>query len=167
MSLETSQFYLAQINVARMRESLEHPSMQDFIAQLPSINALADTHPGFIWRMQSGEGDAIYIRAFDDPHMLINLSVWRDVESLREYVYNSAHAAVMRDRRRWFEKMQSVHTALWWIPSGHLPSEQEGRDKLDQLQREGPNQQVFDFKNSFDAPRNHSEGKVQESKVTS
>jgi hypothetical protein len=85
--------------------------------------------------------------------MLINLSVWRDIESLRDYVYNSAHAAVMRDRRRWFDKMDSLHTALWWVPSNHIPSEQEGRDKLIQLESEGPNQHVFDFKNSFDAPK--------------
>ena len=100
------------------------------VASLDRINALADSSPGFVWRLQTEEGDATSIRPFENENLLINMSVWRDVASLNEYVYSSAHVELMRRRREWFERMQEAYLALWWIPAGHRPTVAEAIAKL-------------------------------------
>ena len=145
-------YHLAQVNVARMKYALEDAAMSDFVSQIAPLNALADRSPGFVWRLQSAEGNAVYLRAFDDPMMLVNLSVWRDFACLHDYVYKSVHVEVVRERRRWFEQLQSMHTALWWIPRGHFPAEAEAREKLEYLNSHGSCSEVFDFKHYYPPP---------------
>ena len=100
-----SAFELAQLNIGIIRASMDSPVMADFAKNLERINAVADSSPGFVWRLQTEEGDATSIRPFDNPNLLVNMSTWRDIESLQEYVYSSAHAELMRRRREWFECM--------------------------------------------------------------
>ena len=103
--------HLAQVNIARMRGPLESAVMADFVARLDEINALADASPGFVWRLQTSEGNATYLRPYDDDRILFNMSVWRSLEDLRAYVYRSAHAEVLRRRAEWFTRMDTVYTA--------------------------------------------------------
>ncbi|MDJ0692011.1 MAG: DUF3291 domain-containing protein [Xenococcaceae cyanobacterium MO_188.B32] len=93
--------------LARSRQqqaSLEDPLMAEFVASLDEINALADTSPGFIWRLQTDLGNTTDLRPYSDDRILFNLSVWKSLEQLQAYVYKSAHGRVMRKRRQWFEK---------------------------------------------------------------
>lgn len=126
--------------------------MAGFVAQLDEINALADASPGFVWRLQDEAGDATSIRAFDDPRMLVNLSLWESVEALREFVYKTAHKGVMLDRKRWFESMDGPHMVLWWIPAGELPGVDQAKRKLATLATNGPTAQAFTFAKPFPAP---------------
>lgn len=137
--------HLAQLNIARMRAPLEDPLMLGFSSRLEEINALADNSPGFVWRLQTDDGDATALRVFDDPLVLINLSVWQDVESLRTFVYRSDHRQLLQGRRDWFLPSDGPHMALWWVPAGHLPDVDEARAKLGQLASSGPSSEVFDF----------------------
>ena len=89
---------LAQVNIARMKAPLESPVMAGFVARLDEINALADRSSGFVWRLQTGEGNATYLRPYGDDRILFNLSVWESIEHLRDYVYRSAHVEVLRNR---------------------------------------------------------------------
>ncbi|HZJ25103.1 MAG TPA: DUF3291 domain-containing protein, partial [Anaerolineales bacterium] len=130
-------YHLAQINIARMLAPIDDPIMAEFVAQLPPINALADASPGFVWRLQSESGDATSIKIYDDELIIINITVWESVESLREFAYRSAHVGVMRDRKRWFEIFDDPYYALWWIPAGELPSTEEGKERLDHLRENG------------------------------
>lgn len=145
-------YHLAQVNIGRMRYPLDHPEMAGFANQLDPINALADASPGFVWRLQSESGNATDIRSFEDPSILVNMSVWDSVESLKEYVYRSRHIHVLRDRKLWFEKMDSPHMAMWWVPAGHIPSPQEARQRLDHLARHGESPAAFLFANPFASP---------------
>jgi hypothetical protein len=147
-----AEYHLAQINVARMLAPIDDPVMADFVAQLSPINALAEASPGFIWRLQSEDGDATSIKVYDDDMVIINLTVWEDVESLRQYVYKSAHSGVMRDRRRWFEKFDGPYYAMWWISAGHLPDPQEGKERLEYLRAHGDSPFAFSFKQVFPKP---------------
>lgn len=149
-----TEFHLAQINIARMHAPIDDPIMADFVAQLAPINALAETSPGFVWRLQSEGGDATSIKVYDDDMVIINLTVWEDVESLRQYVYKSAHSGVMRDRRRWFEKFDGPYYAMWWIPAGHLPDPQEAKERLEHLREHGDSEYAFSFKHVFPKPMN-------------
>jgi CHAT domain-containing protein len=145
-------YHLAQINIAKMQAPLEHPLMSDFIAQLDEINQLADESAGFVWRLQTDEGDATALRVFLDPQMLVNMSVWVSVEALKNYVYLSAHRNLLRDRQRWVERLSESRLAMWWIPAGRLPTIQDGKARLQLLDREGPGPQAFTFAKQFPFP---------------
>ena len=78
-----SHYHLAQVNIGRLVAPIDSPQLADFVAQLAPINALADIAPGFVWRLQTESGDATSVQAFDDPTILLNMSVWESVESSR------------------------------------------------------------------------------------
>jgi hypothetical protein len=126
--------------------------MQGFVAQLDEINALAERSPGFVWRLQTEDGNATAVQPYaDDKSILINLSVWADFDSLREYVFRSAHAAVMRRRREWFERFEGVYVTLWWVPAGHRPSVPEAVSRIAHMEAHGPTASAFSFAQPFDA----------------
>lgn len=147
------QFQIAQLNIARLREPLDSPLLADFVANLDRINGLADRSPGFVWRLETEEGDATALRPFGEDY-IVNLSVWQDVESLWRFVYKSAHTEIMRRRREWFDKMAEDYAVLWWVPAGTIPSESEAWKRLQKLRQTGPGPQAFTFKQSFPAPVN-------------
>jgi heme-degrading monooxygenase HmoA len=141
-----SRFHLAQVNIARMKAPLDSPVMEGFVARLEEINALADHSPGFVWRLQTDEGDATYLRPYDDDRILFNLSVWESVDALKHYVYKTAHAEMLRGRRSWFEHFAGAFVALWWVPAGHLPGVDEAKQRLAHVAEHGPSQFAFTFK---------------------
>jgi len=99
-----SRYHIAQVNIGRIREPLDSPVMAGFVGRLDEINALADHSSGFVWRLQTSEGNATYFRPYGDDRILLNMSVWESVEALRQYVYGTAHMQLLRRRHQWFEK---------------------------------------------------------------
>ena len=128
--------------------------MGDFVAQLESINRLADESPGFVWRLQTEDGDATALRVFDDPMLLVNMSVWESFEALKAYVYQSAHRGVLRDRQRWFGRLPGPHLALWWIPAGSEPTLDDAKHRLRLLDAHGPGAEAFTFSHVYPPPAN-------------
>lgn len=146
----TSQLYhIAQVNIAHMRASLDDPVMAGFVARLAEINALADESPGFVWRLQTEDGDATYLRPYDDDRILFNLSAWESIEHLKNYVYRSVHTEVMRQKKQWFEKFDGMYMALWWVKAGHIPTVAEAKQRLEYLQKHGATVHAFTFKRTF------------------
>lgn len=143
-------YQLAQVNIAEGKAAIDSEVMQGFVERLDEINAIADSAPGFVWRLQTEDGDATTIQAFDNPNMLVNMSVWKDVSSLKNYVYRTIHVELIQDRDAWFDKMKSAHQALWWIEEGHLPTVEEGKQKINILQQLGPSKDAFTFAKGFD-----------------
>jgi hypothetical protein len=145
------EFHLAQVNIGRAKAPMDAPLMAGFVGALDEINALADSAPGFVWRLQTEDGDATAIRPYaGDESMLINMSVWESIEQLAEFVYRSDHVAVMRQRKQWFETIK-LYLALWWVPAGHLPTVGEAVERLEHLRRYGPTPYAFTFKRPFAA----------------
>jgi len=144
-------FHLAQFNIARLLAPLDDPRLADFVGALERINAIADKAPGFVWRLQGDGGDATGFRPFGQE-VIVNLSVWQNLEALFDYAYRSPHAAVMAKRRNWFAPPASPHLVLWWVPAGHRPDLAEAAEKLAKLTREGPSSGAFTFKARFAAP---------------
>lgn len=146
------QFQLAEINIATFRVPMSDPVNAGFIAQLDRVNALAESAPGFVWRLTGEGNNALNIRAFDNPNIAINMSTWKDVDVLMRFVYRSeAHREIMRRRKEWFDRME-FHLALWWVPAGHRPTIAEGKARLDMLSRVGPSPDAFLFNKPFPAP---------------
>jgi hypothetical protein len=141
--------HLAQLNIARFKAPMDDPGMAGFVDNLDPINALADRWPGFVWRLQTEEGNATAIRAFDDDLLLVNMSVWESVEALAEFVYRSGHLAVMRRRREWATHMREAYLCLWWITAGEIPTVEEAKQRLYHLREHGPTPHAFTFKRRF------------------
>lgn len=143
------QYHIAQVNIGRMKGPLDGPVMAGFVARLDEINALADRSPGFVWRLQTSEGNATYLRPYADDRILLNMSVWETIEALKLYVYRTAHAELLRERHAWFENFAGAYTALWWVPAGHIPSIDEATTRLAHLDAHGPTQLAFTFKSPW------------------
>jgi hypothetical protein len=146
-----SGFQLAQVNIGRLRAPIDSPAIRDFVDNLDRINALAESQPGFVWRLVGEGNNATDVRAFDDPLMAINLSVWDSLDPLAAFVYRTAHREIMRRRREWFEPMD-LYMTLWWVPSGHRPTPAEALTRLQRLERLGPTADAFTFRVPFPAP---------------
>jgi hypothetical protein len=146
-----SNYQLAQLNIARLLAPIDSPTLADFVANLDRINELAESSPGFVWRLQDEGGDATAIRPFGDD-VIVNMSVWQDVVALKNYVYYSGHLDVMRRRREWFERMAEAHMVLWWVPKNHIPTVEEALQRLDTLREKGPTIDAFTFREPFEAP---------------
>jgi uncharacterized protein DUF3291 len=149
-STPTTRWHVAQLNVGRMVAPVTAPKVADFMANLDPINALADASPGFVWRLQTDEGNATSVHAFPDPLLLLNMSVWESIEALRAFTYTTAHTAVLRRRGEWFEKLAEAHLVLWWVPAGHVPSVEEALERLERLRRDGPTPAAFTFRVPFE-----------------
>ena len=144
-------YHLAQVNIGRVKAQIEDRLMAGFVARLDEINALAERSPGFVWRLQTPEGNATYLRPYpQDDRILINMSVWETAEALRHYVYKTAHAELLRQREAWFEKFAGVYLALWWVPAGHRPGVDEATKRIAYLEKQGPTQFAFTFKKIFE-----------------
>ena len=147
-----SNYELAQLNIGIIRGPIDSPVMAEFVASLDRINALAEATPGFVWRLQTDEGNATAIRPYPDENIAVNMSVWRDVESLNAFVYRSDHVEIMRRRREWFQRMTEQFLVLWWVRRGHRPSVQEAIARLDTLRANGPTPAAFTFRQTFPPP---------------
>jgi hypothetical protein len=150
--VSTSDWHVAQVNIALLRAPLDSPQLRDFVSMLEPINALADGSPGFVWRLQTESGDATGIRAFDDDRIIVNLTEWETIESLGRFVFASRHIEVLRRRLDWFERMSEAHLALWWIPAGTTPTIEEAERRLATLRERGPSSNAFTLREPFPAP---------------
>ena len=150
--VSTSDWHVAQVNIAVPRSPLDAPELEDFVAMLAPINALADGSSGFVWRLQGETGDATGIRAFGDDRILVNLSVWETIEALGVFVFASQHNEALHRRREWFERMAEPHLAMWWIPAGTTPTVEEAERRLATVRERGPSPDAFTLREPFPAP---------------
>ncbi|MCU1485946.1 MAG: hypothetical protein JWN67_2692 [Actinomycetia bacterium] len=141
---------LAQLNIGRAAAPLDSEQLRDFMENLDPINALAEASRGFVWRLQTEDGNATAIKAWDDPLMILNMSVWESVESLADFVYRSAHTDFLRRRREFFEKPVEAIQVLWWVEDGHRPTVAEALARLDHLRAHGPTEHAFTFREARD-----------------
>ena len=152
MTTSSPTYHLAQLNIGRTVGPIDSVAMADFVANLDRINGVGDASPGFVWRLQDESGAATSIRAFEDPRMIVNLTVWTSVEALREYAYRSVHVEFLRRRREWFVPLDGPSLVLWWIPAGHRPTVEEAKRRLEHLAANGPSDHAFTLKTAFPAP---------------
>ncbi len=146
-------FHLAQINIARLLAPLDDVRIKDFTQAIAAINLLAESTDGFVWRLKDETDNATAIHVFDDPLIIVNMSVWESLEALQHYAYQSGHAQYLRRRREWFEPMTTPHLAMWWIPAGHTPTPDEAKERLAHIEQHGDTEFAFTFKKPFTAPK--------------
>lgn len=147
-----SRYQLAQLNAALMKAPIDSPVMADFVANLDRINALAEQSPGYVWRLQTEEGNATSVSNPLGENVIVNISVWEDVAALNHYVYKTAHVEVMQRRKEWFERIKEAYVVLWWVPHGQRPTVDDAAARLAHLRAHGPSERAFTFRNAFAAP---------------
>jgi hypothetical protein len=143
-----SKFHLAQVNIAKRLAPMDDPIMQGFMSNLDRINAIADTSEGFIWRMQDEDKDEGAL-VFHDDSLLINMSVWVNLDALFNYTYHSDHIEIFNRKKEWFSKMKMMHMAFWYVPIGYQPTFEDAKNRLEYLNKYGDTPYAFTFKNKF------------------
>jgi hypothetical protein len=147
-----SNYHLAQINIGELKAPLESPELQPFVDNLDAVNAIAEASPGFVWRLKGEGNDATSLRPFGE-NVIANMSVWKDVDSLRDFAYrNPEHVAIMKRRREFFTRMGKAYMVLWWVPAGHEPTIAEAGQRLELLRQKGPTPDAFTFAEAYSAP---------------
>jgi Domain of unknown function (DUF3291) len=143
---------VAQVNIGRLRAPIDSPLVKDFVDLLDPINKLADRSPGFVWRLQTEDGNATAVRPFEDEGILVNMSVWESVEALGAFVYESRHLDVLRRRKEWFERMDESYLALWWVPTGRIPTVADAVERIEHIREHGPTPYAFTLRTHFLPP---------------
>lgn len=135
---------IAQLNVAYAKAPLDSDEMAEFVGNLDRINQLAETSPGFVWRLQSLEGHAINIKVLDDPRFILNLSVWQSVRDLHHFVFKTDHKEFVRRGREWFASSEQASVILWQIADeAPMPTIEEAFERLDCFRENGASQKAF------------------------
>lgn len=148
-------WHLAQLNLGLFKAPLESPEMAPFAAALERINALAEASPGFVWRLTSDDGapsSYVDVPGVDDPLIASNLTVWTDLESLRNFMYRTDHAAYLRRRSEWFVHERRPMTVAWWIPAGTVPTLDDAVARLEHLREHGPSDIGFPLGRTIPPP---------------
>ena len=145
-------YEIAQLNVARALAPLDSPQLAPFMARLDEVNALAERAPGFRWRLQGESGNATELRVWDDPLVIVNLTVWESIDHLHAFTYRSDHKTVFARRFDWFERLDRPSAVLWWQRAGTTPLLDDALRRLELLASRGPSPDAFTFKQRFPAP---------------
>ena len=145
--------HLAEINVAKLAYPLEDPRIADFVDNLDRVNGIAERSEGFVWRFIGDTGQAIDARVFDDPDIIVNVSVWRDVEALERFVWGTLHRQFYQRRHEWFHVMRGMQFAMWRVPEGHEPSLEEAKARLEHYEQHGDTDHAFGWAHLPEAVR--------------
>ncbi|MGW0611193.1 DUF3291 domain-containing protein [Streptomyces sp. NPDC002788] len=149
MTQPATAYELAEVNIGRLKAPLDSPQLKDFVDALDPVNADADAADGFVWRLQSDTGNATDVPVFGDSWLILNMSVWRDIDSLTAYMYQGRHREMLARRREWFERVQEAMVTLWWVPAGHRPTVAEAESRLLHIRTHGPTPYAFTLRTQF------------------
>jgi hypothetical protein len=143
--------HLAQLNIGRIRYAIDDPRMADFTNNLALVNGLAERSPGFVWRYTDDSGNATGTRPLPDPNIIVNMSVWENIESLERFVWQTVHKRFYGRKHEWFEKLSGPNFVLWWIAAGRQPTVQEAIARLDHLRDHGASDYAFGWEHAASA----------------
>lgn len=147
-----SGYHLAQLNIATALASMDSPIMKDFVDNLEYINGIGEASPGFVWRLKDESGDATSIQVYHDPNIIVNLTVWEDPDSLKQFLFKTDHAQFLKRKKEWFKPVKEATYVLWWVPKGHIPDVIEAKERLEYLNNNGESAEAFSFRKLFPAP---------------
>jgi hypothetical protein len=140
---------LAQANVAALRAPLDDPVMREFVAALEPVHRLAEDSDGFVWRLRTGDAHGVCVVREAAGPAFLNLSVWRDYESLHAFVYRSRHGQHLLRRDHWFDRGPQPSTVLWWVPDGAHTTAEDATRRLAHLRAHGPSPRAFSLRRRF------------------
>jgi len=136
--------HLAELNIGRLLADKDDPRVAEFMNNIERINGLGKRMPGFVWIMEGNPEEGNTATALDDTGRLVpNLTVWENFESLEKFVFNTLHNKFFERKAEWFEVLDTMHFAMWWVPDGHRPTIDEAMQKLTHLENYGAGPDAF------------------------
>ncbi|WP_295533892.1 DUF3291 domain-containing protein [uncultured Thioclava sp.] len=142
-------YHLAELNIGRLVAEPGDPRVEAFMKALDAVNGLGKRSDGFVWMMEGsgepGKGNT-ETKIAGDAQFVSNLTVWEDVASLEQFVWNTVHRAFYERRAEWFEVLGEQHFVMWWVPAGHQPTLDEALERLDELRDNGASERAFGWK---------------------
>ena len=144
------------MNVGKQLAPLDHPQMAEFAKATPAVNEMARATPGFVWSYDEPHDAPMRLTVPEllaDDLLMPQLSMWADVESLRQFAFKSGHVEYYKRRREWFAKIPPPYSVLWWRSAADLPTMREAFERLRWLRAHGPSEHAFTFKSSRLYPR--------------
>lgn len=142
--------HLAEINVGRLLYPKDDPRVAEFMNNLDLVNRLAEAAPGFVWRFKDDSGNATDTVAFEDPQVIVNLSVWESVAALEAYVFKTVHHKFYGRRHDWFDPSFGPSLVLWDVPVGTTPSLDEALARYRLYEANGPTPEAYGWAEAKD-----------------
>jgi len=138
--------HLAELNISRWKINAASQEARGFTDNVARINSLAERSDGFVWRLLDEQRDENGANAVcQDNDTVMTLSVWDNVESLEQFVWNTVHKQIYKGKNEWFGMLQSHHFVMWWVEEGHEPRIEEAKERLDHLDKRGNSDFAFDW----------------------
>lgn len=150
---------LLQFNVAKMRAPFSDPLFDDFKSQLDSVHQVADQDPNFLWRLKGELNAEGYIAPYPKfPLLMGNLSAWRDFESMYSYTFTGPHLEVMKNKRKWFGKLDGFYSVIFYLHDNWLEQPdycllETAKLRLTHYQDNGPSQLGFGYQDQNEYSR--------------
>ncbi len=141
---------LAQLNIATAKAPLDSPLLRAFVDNLDRINSIAEQHQGFIWRLKDDSDSTTSIEEINNPNTIVNLSVWRDIDALKHFMFKTDHVNFFKKKAQWFKKPTQATYVLWWINPDDRPTVEQGIEKLNRLRQHGDTPEAFSFTQHFE-----------------
>jgi hypothetical protein len=138
--------HIAELNIGRLIAPTDDPRVADFMGALDMVNGLGKRMPGFVWMMEgSGEpGTGNTENSIgDDPQFVANMTVWKDVKSLEQFVFNTVHKKFYDRREEWFQILGGQHFVMWYVEHGHKPNLDEALERLAYKEKHGDSDYAF------------------------
>lgn len=158
--------HLAELNLGVLRHDWDDPRIADFANGIAPVMALAERAEGFVWRlsdedMEKEQRDPNGALG-GNPRVASTLSVWNNVPSLEDFVWNTVHRTFYERRAEWYDlSKQGVRFVMWWVPVGHIPTIKEGMQRLRHFEEHGSDEFAFDWAYLDDAKLWKSHGCAQ------
>ncbi|MEL6451078.1 MAG: DUF3291 domain-containing protein [Pseudomonadota bacterium] len=140
--------HLAEFNIGTLKYDWEDPRVADFRDNLDRVYDIARRSPGYIWHMENEDMEAAQLEAGGplgaNPRTASTLSVWRDVDSFRQFVFHTVHKQFYDRKAEWYDAAaQGTRLVMWWVAPGHIPTVTEAVARLRHLDQHGPSDHAF------------------------
>jgi hypothetical protein len=134
-----------------LREPLDHPQNESFFEAGGNVFAEADRTEGYLWGADPAE-DYVWPNFAGDQETRVvqTLTLWRDLDCVRNFAYHGAHLGALRRRSDWVTRGSWPTFVAWWHPDDAYPTWGEASKRLERLHEHGPTPDGFTFNAAFD-----------------
>ena len=117
--------------------------MSGFTEQIAPVNQLAEKADGFVWRYAEAYKPRETVAPWNNPLLFFNMSVWRDLDSLLNFVRSPEHIAVTQNRDQWILPVGTPSLALWWTDGTNVPTVENAIDAFSLIANKGDTPAAF------------------------
>ena len=162
---------LAEYNFGTLRHGWDDPRSAAFVAGLDLVNGIAETSPGFVWRLTNADpghegaqpGDLLVEdrKRMEGPGFASTLSIWESVADLVHFLGKTVHKQFYSRKTEWYDAIGNGNMVLWSVPVGHRPTETEGMARWRYHQTHGNTDHAFDWSHAKDMELATADGTVK------